>query len=74
MKNTGFDEARSTYSAAEPAALEGTFRRFGPDGPAYEVMKLTSATHAAIRVISSGEELDYSLERLRRDPIAETIP
>jgi hypothetical protein len=54
--------------------LSGQYRRFGEFGPAYEVVRLASATHAAIRVVSSGEELDYSLERLHQDPIAITIP
>ncbi len=72
MKTQGFQEARATYTAVTSEASR--FRRFGVDGPAYEVIKVASETHAAIRVVSSGEELYYSLDRMRADPIAETIP
>ena len=74
MRTQGFEEARAVYSVDEGAPLAGQFRRFGEFGPAYEVVRVASATHAAIRVVYSGEELDYSFERLRQDPIAEKIP
>jgi hypothetical protein len=57
----------------EPQQLVGTWRRFGRTGPAYEV--LSSAEGAMngdrmmrVRVVESGEELDYSLNQILDDP------
>ena len=75
MANQGFEEARTPFGlSAATAPAAGQFRRFGEFGPAYEVVRLVSSSHAAIRVVYSGEQLDYSLDRLLQDPIAETIP
>ena len=75
MTSQGFEEARTPYGfTGSPAPVAGQFRRFGEAGPAYEILRLTGADHAAIRVVYSGEQLDYRLDRLLADPIAETIP
>jgi Family of unknown function (DUF5397) len=49
--------------------LVGTFRRFGPYGTAYEVLEIHDE-RATIRVVGSGETLEYPLEKLLADPIA----
>ena len=72
MVNSGFEESQSGYVAQDVQA--GQFRRFGEFGPAYEILNIKSESHAGIRVIATGEELDYRLDRLKRDPIATTIP
>lgn len=54
--------------------LVGTFRRFGLFGPTYEVLGAGSVGPAGeprlhIRVVQSGEELDYGVERIIADPV-----
>lgn len=56
-----------------PQALIGTWRRFGPLGPVYEIVsagdRLTGGDCAMrIRVVESGEELDYRLSEILDDP------
>ncbi len=56
-------------------ALEGNFRTFGEDGPLYEVLGHASRSSEgedliAIRVLDSGETLNYRLDRLLADPEA----
>ncbi len=56
-----------------PAALIGTWRRFGPVGPVYEVVGTSRALDGVdhlmrIRVLESGEELDYQLSKIAEDP------
>ena len=57
----------------EPEDLIGAVRRFGRTGPAYEVLGVAPSEelHAPamrIRVIRSGEELDYQLSDILADP------
>ena len=53
--------------------LVGSFRRFGLEGPPYEVLG-SAATGAdgrarmRVRLLESGEELDYPVEDLVADP------
>ncbi|NOT39401.1 MAG: DUF5397 family protein [Alphaproteobacteria bacterium] len=53
-------------------ALIGTFRRFGTEGPVYEVIDVGSSpsdeTKMRVRVVESGEELDYRLSDIIADP------
>lgn len=49
--------------------VTGSFRQFGPDGVVYEVLH-TNDQRAKIRVLHSGEELDYALSDLLKDPLA----
>jgi hypothetical protein len=45
------------------------FRTFGHFGPAYEVVSIRGGV-AHIKVVESGEELDYPMPRLLDDPEA----
>lgn len=54
--------------------LVGTFRRFGLFGPTYEVIGTGSPGSSGeprlrVRVLDSGEELDYGVERIIADPV-----
>ncbi len=56
-----------------PADLGGRFHRFGADGPAYEVLKAEAAASAGdwlmrIRILTTGEEVDYLASRIKADP------
>jgi len=72
--------AHMTSTALAPAkpdheSLIGTWRRFGSAGPAYEIIATVPAkpdgTQAMrIRVLESGEEIDYRLTHILADPRA----
>jgi len=56
-----------------PAASIGTWLRFGPLGPVYQIVghghELKNGDWAMrIRVLESGEEVDYPLSRILKDP------
>jgi len=56
-----------------PSALVGTWRRFGTVGPVYEIIgtggELPNGDRLMrIRVIESGEEVDYRLAEILDDP------
>ena len=51
-----------------PAALVGTVRRFGPHGVLYEIIRVLDDKSALIRVIDTGEETPYSLDKIIADP------
>jgi hypothetical protein len=74
MQPKGFEEAHAAYSASASKTFAGQVRRFGPHGPAYEVLGVSSAEDVAIYVIETGERLDYAVASLLADPIAETVP
>ena len=53
--------------------FHGTWRRFGADGPVYEIIGLgrntaDDARTMRIRLVKTGEELDYRLSELLDDP------
>ena len=51
--------------------LIGTWRRFGSSGPVYEVISAGSADRrefVRVRVLETGEEIDYSVAELLDDP------
>ena len=50
--------------------LIGTFRRFGI-GLAYKILRQASESHARVLVLESGEELDYSVADILKDPLAD---
>ncbi len=50
--------------------LVGSFKRFGPYGVAYEVIKVGDDRVATIRVIESGETLAYPVGKILADPAA----
>ena len=57
----------------EPQYLIGTWRRFGPVGPVYEVIGLGKelSDHdrlMRIRVVETGEEVDYRFTDILDDP------
>ena len=57
----------------EPQTLIGTWRRFGMFGPVYEIVaegeKLpTGDDMLRVRVVETGEELDYKLADILDDP------
>ena len=56
----------------EPKALIGTFRRFGPFGPAYEIIGVGSEEDAGdrwlrVRVLESGEVVNYRFSDIVHD-------
>jgi hypothetical protein len=59
----------------EPRSLLGTWRRFGPVGPTYEVIAIGDVTpdgadrSVRIRLAETGEEVDYTLNRAAADEI-----
>ena len=62
-----------TAKLPQPANLVGTWRRFGAVGPVYEIIgtgrELTNGDHLMrVRVVESGEELDYRLAEILDDP------
>lgn len=69
------ENAMSTLQLTPPSAsdLGGRFHRFGADGPAYEVLKAAAAASAGdwlmrIRILTTGEEVDYLASRIKADP------
>lgn len=58
------EQGRAFSGAAAPR-----YRRFGPLGPVYEVEQIKGQV-ARVRVIETGEALDYPVERLEQDPAA----
>jgi hypothetical protein len=57
----------------EPSDLVGTWRRFGAVGPVYEIISAATALPDGvrlmrIRVVESGEELDYRLAEILDNP------
>lgn len=59
-----------------PLTLVGSFRTFGEQGPAYEIIEMlvgddkNEAGYAKIRVVHSGEILKYDIQKLISDPPA----
>ena len=54
-------------------ALLGTWRRFGISGPVYEIIAIgrplsTDDQLMRVKVVESGEELDYRLREILEDP------
>lgn len=59
---------------ARPRDVIGTFRRFGPAGADYEICAIAATRPEMtmrIRVLDSGEELDYRYASIVADPVAE---
>jgi hypothetical protein len=50
-----------------PPSLVGHVRRFSPHGVLYEIVKILDDKRALIRVIDTGEETPYSLDRILAD-------
>ena len=56
MQARGFEETQSAYASDDLRGLVGQFRRFGEDGPAYEIVRIISQDEAWISVVCSDEE------------------
>jgi hypothetical protein len=62
-------------SHEDPKLLVGSWHRFGPDGPAYEVISIGIPTAdgtdrvVRIRLAETGEEADYTLNHLIDDEV-----
>jgi Family of unknown function (DUF5397) len=54
--------------SAVPSSLVGRVRRFGPQGVLYEVVKILDDKRALIRVLETGEETSYALDKILADP------
>jgi hypothetical protein len=64
----GLNEDAAAFRRTHPAfAGSARFRSFGELGPVYEVLWTTAST-ARVRLVESGEELDYRLDRALDDP------
>jgi hypothetical protein len=50
--------------------IEGSIRRFGAAGVAYEVVRKLSPTSALIHVLETGEETPYPIADILKDPTA----
>ncbi len=70
----GFEEAQSDFRAFEVAGYAGQVRRFGPHGPAYEVISVQRNGELEIEVVESSERLTYPVADFLSDPIAITVP
>jgi hypothetical protein len=62
-----------TKSLPLPASLVGTWRRFGLFGPVYEIISVENKLPNGdvlmrVRVVESGEELDYRFADILDDP------
>jgi hypothetical protein len=51
--------------------LVGTFRRFGTEGPVYEILAVADPESLHIVVVESGETLIYPTKKALRDPEAD---
>jgi hypothetical protein len=63
----------SGHRAHQPEGLLGTWRRFGSAGPVYEIMAAGKLLPDGdrlmrVRVVESGEEIDYRLTEILDDP------
>ena len=63
-----------TAMLLEPENLVGTWRRFGPVGPVYEIIGLGQELPEhdrmmRVRVVETGEEVDYRLTDILNDPL-----
>ena len=62
-----------TVKLPQPANLVGTWRRFGAAGPVYEIISSGDILPGGdclmrVRVVETGEELDYRLSEILDDP------
>lgn len=50
--------------------LVGSFRSFGDYGPVYQVVSTVNGKKLHVRVVQTGEELDYPVDQALEDPEA----
>jgi Family of unknown function (DUF5397) len=70
----GFQEAHSAFLTFDETGHVGQVRRFGPYGPAYEVVAVHGDGDLEIEVVQSGESVRYALTDFLSDPTAVTVP
>ena len=51
--------------------LIGQIRTFGPDGPAYQVVRFLDAETAKIRILENEEDTEYPISSIISDPPVE---
>jgi hypothetical protein len=51
--------------------LIGAYRTFGAEGPPYQVVSKRDGQTVRVRVLESGEEVDYPVQQALADPEAE---
>jgi hypothetical protein len=73
MQGRGFEEAQAAY-LADPRKLIGQVRRFGEEGPAYEVIAVDEDGRLVAEVVYSGEKVICEVQEVLDDPMAVTIP
>ena len=61
------------FRETKAQALLGTWRRFGKNGPVYEIIDLGETLNAddrvmRVKIVETGEELDYRLREILEDP------
>lgn len=66
-------DGMAAMATVQVEKLVGTWRRFGPVGPVYEVVRAGAELPGGdrmmrVRVVESGEEVDYKLTDLLDDP------
>jgi hypothetical protein len=66
----GVEERGAVFIHDVELAGAARFRRFGSEGPMYEVTGSAGPDHLRIRVFHSGEELDYPAAAAMSDPLA----
>ena len=74
IQGQGFQESQAAFVSGNASSLVGQVRRFGPAGPAYEVIGVAGPGEVTVEVVYSREQLDYAVVEVLADPIAETIP
>jgi hypothetical protein len=52
-----------------PPSLVGRIRRFGRQGVLYEVVEILDDKSALIRVLETGEETSYAVDKILADPV-----
>ena len=73
MQGRGFEDTQAAY-LADPRKLIGQVRRFGDEGPAYEILALDEDGKLVTEVIDTGERVICEVKEVLEDPMAETIP
>lgn len=68
------EEAMKTIASVAPSLI-GTIRRFGPDGPVYEIFGRSANdlpdgdVLMRVRVLDTGEELEHKMSDVLDDPV-----
>jgi hypothetical protein len=65
--------AQTHLNGSQPVSIVGTWRRFGAVGPVYQIIGEGDALPNGdrlmrVRVVESGEEIDYRLTKVLDDP------